>query len=305
MAGTYKAEHVRLQVADLEAAVEFYRDAFGLAVVERSDDAAYFGCGYDENYDLAVREGSPGVEHVAVRVEDAGRLEEYADRLAEAGIDARRTDGAEPGQEHGLRFELPSELSMELVTVVDKSYKHYYETALPSRGGLAPLDLNHHNFHSPDVEADAKLLRDVLDFKVSAVIDDWNQGAFLRKGDKHHDVAIFNHGNGPAEHASHHHTGFTVSSPDHMVRLLDRLNDHGMDIEFGIGRHFGGDNVFAYFRGPSDHRVELVCGMTDLDDDTPVEYVDDVERAVSAWHGGNLAIPESWLSCSGLATDAQ
>lgn len=300
MPGTYKAEHVRLQVEDLNSAVGFYEDAFGLAVVSREDGWVYLGCGYDENYDLAVREGAPGVEHVAVRIDDLSALDTYEKRLGDEGIASRRTDRDEPGQEHGLRFELPSELSMELVTVADKSYKHYYETALPGRGGLAPLDLSHHNFHSPMVERDAKLLCDTLDFKVSAVIDEWQDGAFLRRGDKHHDVAVFNHANGPAAHASHHHTGFTVSSVDHMVALLDRVNDHGIDIEFGIGRHFGGDNVFAYFKAPDGHRIELVHQMTELDDDTPVEYVDDVERAVSAWHGGNLAIPESWLSGSGL-----
>jgi len=301
MAGTYKTEHVRLVVPDLDAALGFYEDAFGLARVAREDEWVYLGCGYDENYDLAVREGSPGVEHVAVRVADADALPAYEERLDDADVPWRRTDGAEPGQERGLRLTLPSGLPLELVSVADKSYKHYYETALPGRGGLAPLDLNHHNFHSPDVERDAKLLRDVLDFKASAVIRDWQQGAFLRRGDRHHDVAIFSHAEGPDDRASHHHTGFTVSSVDHMVKLLDRVNDHGIDIEFGIGRHFGGDNVFAYFKAPDGHRIELVTEMTELDDDTPIEYVDDVERAVSAWHGGNLDIPESWLSGSGLA----
>lgn len=166
---------------------------------------------------------------------------------------------------------------MELVIVADKSYQHYYGTALPGRGGLAPLDLNHYNFHTPTVERDAKLLRDVLDFKVSAIINDWQDGAFLRQGDEHHDVAVFSHANGPEGHASHHHTGFTVSSVDHMVNLIDRLNDSGIDIEFGIGRHFGGDNVFAYFKAPDGHRIELVAQMTELDDITPVQYVDDVE----------------------------
>jgi len=300
MPGTFKTEHVRLQVEDLDAAATFYEEVLGLAPVDRADGWAYFGCGYDENYDLAIREGSPGIEHVAVRADAPGEVDAYEERLEDAGVDWRRTDGAEPGQERGLRFALPSGLSMELVSVADKAYKHYYETALPGRGGLAPLDLNHYNFHTPSVEADAKLLRDALDFKVSAVIKDWEQGAFLRRGDKHHDVAVFTHANGPDDRASHHHTGFTVSSVDHMVRLLDRLTDHGVDIEFGIGRHFGGDNVFAYFRAPDGHRIELVTGMTELDDDTPVQYVDDVERAVSAWHGGSLDIPDSWLSGSGL-----
>ena len=300
MAGTFKTEHVRLQVPDREAAVDFYETALGLVRIGEDDGWVYFGCGYDENYDLAVAEGDPGVEHTAVRVDDPAVLDTYAERLEAADVPHRRSDGEEPGQDHGLRVGLPSGMTLELVSVADKAYKHYYTTALEGRGGLAPLDLNHHNFHSPAVEADARLLVDELDFKVSAVINDWQDGAFLRYGDMHHDIAIFRHAEGPTDRASHHHTGFSVSSVDHMVRLLDRLNDYGLDIEFGIGRHFGGDNVFAYFRAPDGHRIELVFGMTELDDSTPVQYVEDVERAVSAWHGGNLEIPHSWLTASGL-----
>lgn len=61
MVGTYKTEHVRLQVEDLDNAVEFYEEAFGLAVVSRDDECVYFGCGYDENYDLAVQKGCRGL----------------------------------------------------------------------------------------------------------------------------------------------------------------------------------------------------------------------------------------------------
>lgn len=301
MPGTFKTEHVRLQVPDLDAATTFYRDVLGLAPVAHEGGWAYFGCGYDANFDLAVREGRPGIEHAAVRVADPAELDTYATRLADEGVETRRTDDEEPGQEYGLRFALPSGYPMELLTVRDKSYKHYYETALPGRGGLAPLDVNHVNFHSPDVERDATFLRDVLDFKVSAVIGDWEQGAFLRRGDRHHDVALFAYANDSPDHASHHHTGVSVSSVDHMVTLLDWLTDHGVDVEFGIGRHYGGDNVFAYVVAPDGHRIELVTQMTELDDDTPVEYVDDVERAVSAWHGGTLDIPASWTAGSGLA----
>jgi len=300
MAGASKAEHVSLRVPDLERAERFYADAFGLATVAREDEAVYLGCGFDENFDLALSEGAPGVEHVAVRAGDAERVALYEERLDERGLDPVRTDGDEPGQEVGVRVELPSGLPIELVTVADKSYKHFYEAALDDRGGLAPLDLDHYNYHSPDVEADARLLCDVLDFTPSAVIADWQAGAFLRRGDRHHDVAVFSHGAGPDDRASHHHTGFTVSSVDHMVKLLDRLTMHDTPLEFGIGRHFGGDNVFAYVRAPDGHRIELVTEMTELDDDTPVQNVSDVNRAVSAWHD-DVTIPESWLETSGLA----
>lgn len=300
MPGSYKADHICLQVADLDEAEAFYREAIGFTTIEHADDRVYLGCGFDANVDLALQEGPPGVEHVAVRVEDETLLDTYEHRLSEQNIAVIRTDGDEPTQESGIRFDLPSGLSMELVTVMDKGYKHYYKTAVPGRGGLAPLDFSHHNFHSPIVEEDSLFLREHLDFKVSAVINDWQDGAFLRRGDMHHDIAIFNHDGGPKDHASHHHAGFIVSSVDHMVKLLDRINDFGVDIEFGIGRHFGGDNVFAYFKAPDTHRIELVCQMTSLDDDTPVEFVEDVGRAVSAWHGENLTIPDSWVTTSGL-----
>jgi catechol 2,3-dioxygenase len=298
MPGSHKTEHVTLQVRDLDGAVDFYKNVFGLGVLARDDERVYLGCGFDENYDLAVQEGPPGIDHFAVRVDDPETLDIYEHRLEQNGIDSQR-EAREPGQEHGLRFKLPSEITMELVVVEDKSYKHYYEMVVPDRGGIAPLDLNHYNFHSPDVERDAKFLIDLLDFKVSAVIDDWNGGAFLRQGDFHHDVAIFNHEKGPERHASHHHTGFSVSSVDHMVQLIDRVVMHGGTLELGIGRHFGGDNIYAYFQAPDGHRIELVTQMTELDDNTPMINVDNTERAVSAWEE-ELELPESWLSCSGL-----
>lgn len=299
MAGTRKTEHVRLQVPDLETAVEFYDEIFGLTVIDRTDTTVYLGCGFDENYDLAVREGTPGIDHFAVRVDDPSRIDEYEHRFESQGVECSRTDGNEPNQECGLRLSLPSGITMELVTIEDKSYKHYYEMAVPGRGGLAPLDLDHYNFHSPDVERDGKFLRDVLDFKVSAIVGDWAEGAFLRRGDRHHDVALFNYDNAPKTHASHHHTGFQVSSIDHMAQLIDRLVMHGVNLELGIGRHFGGDNIFAYFKAPDGHRIELVTQMTELDDDTPPVRVDNVERAVSAWDE-DFELPDSWLSGSGL-----
>lgn len=300
MAGGHKAEHVRLRVDEPEESARFYDEALGLSVVDEQDGDVYLGCGLDENYDLAVIEGEPGIEHVAFRAETPNAIDDYERRLRAAGAEPRRTDGDEPGQREGVRVRLPSGLAVELVNVDDKQYKRTYRGALPNRGGIAPFDLNHYNYHAPDVERDASFLRDHLDFRASAVIDDWGAGAFLRRGDKHHDLAVFNHGGGPPDHAAHHHTGLSVSSVEHMVGILDRLTDRGVHIEFGIGRHYGGNNLFAYVRAPDGHRIELVTGMTELDGNTPVKHVDGVEQAVSAWHGGSIEIPESWKECSGL-----
>lgn len=299
MPGTRKVEHVRYQVRDRESVVDFYQNVLGLAEVDRRGGVVYMGCGFDQNYDLAVCEGSPGIEHFAFRVPDSEALERYDARLRDRGVETHRTDGTEPGQELGLRFDLPSDISMELVTVADKSYQHYYKTEVPGRGPVAPTDLNHYNFHSPIPERDTKFLTDILDFKATAVIDDWNSGAFLTRGDAHHDLAVLDHRDGPDSHASHHHTAFSVTSVEHMVYIIDEVVRNGGNLELGIGRHYSGNNLYAYFRPPDDHRIELVTQMTEVDENTPTLYVDSVDQAISAWEA-DVQPPDSWFGCSGL-----
>lgn len=301
MPGASKAEHVTLQVENMGEAIAFYEDVLGLAEITRQNGTVYYGCGLDQNYDVAIREGAPGVEHVAVRVKDESVLEQYEERVAAEGANFERTGGDEPGQEAGLRVELPSHLPIELVTVADKTYKHSDSTAVDGRGGSAPLDLDHYNYTSPAVKEDAEFLRDVLGFSISDVVgEDWSGGAFLRKGDTHHDIGLLQLPGTPETHASHHHTAFTVRSVDHMVQLIDRIRHAGLYLELGIGRHYAGDNLYCYFQADDGHRVELTFQMAELDDDSPTSFVDSPEEAITAWRDG-FEIPESFLHGSGLA----
>lgn len=301
MTGGGKGEHVTLQVEELGEAAKFYEDVLGLAEITREDGTVYYGCGYDGNYDLAIREGAVGVDHIAVRVADADKLEDYEERLAADDVRFERTDGTEPGQERGLRFELPSHLQLELVSVTDKTYQHSENPAIDGRAGIAPVDLNHFNFMSPDVKRDAKFMRDVLDFSVSeAILEDWSGGAFLRKGAKHHDIAILERADSSTNRADYHHTAFSVRSADHMVQLIDRVQQVGVDLEVGIGRHHGGDNLYSYFVAPDGHRIELTAQMAELDEDTPTLVRDTDESRFNAWRD-NEEIPASFARGSGLA----
>lgn len=299
MPGTHKAEHVKLQVEDIQVAEDFYRNVMGLTEIESDNSTKYLGCGLDSNYDLAIEEGEPGVEHVAVRVSDVKKLDIYEERLTDDGFETVRTGGDEPGQEHGLRFRLPSGLAVELVTVEDKQYKHGESAAVEGRHIGAPLDINHYTFVSPDVKRDAQFLENYADFKISEIVDDWSGGAFLRRGDKHHDIAIFNLPGAPEDRASHHHTAFSLSSTDHMVQMIDAVCQAGVNLEYGIGRHHAGDNLYSYFQAPDGHRIELNPSMGELDDNTPTRRVDDVAEATVAWKD-SFNPPESFLKGSGL-----
>lgn len=292
MPGVHKFEHAELRVEDLEAAADFYTDVIGLVEIERQDGTRYLGTGLDENYDVALSEGGTGISHFAVRVGGADDLDHYEERLAEGGVETERNDGGnEPGQEAGLRFDLPSGTRMELATVTDRRYHHTNETPAGKPGGVAPVDVDHITLVSPDVETDATFLADHLDFDISSVVTDGEEweGAFTRRGDYHHDVAFLPN---PVEELTVHHMAWEVRSIDHMKAFIDRLSQHGTDLELGIGRHYAGDNIFSYFWTPGGNRIELTAEMATIDPEAETEYMP-FEQALSAW--GPIEFPPSFV----------
>jgi len=49
------------------------------------------------------------------------------------------------------------------------------------------------------------------------------------------------------------------------------MRDHGRQVEWGLGRHGPGNNVFAYFVGPDDFVIEYTAEIQQVDDATPVK----------------------------------
>lgn len=288
MGGVRRLEHVGLSVVELDSAVEFYTDVLGLVELDRSDGTIYLGCGLDGNFDLAVSEGGTGVDHFAVRVDQSG-LERRLERLEEASVDVTRTDGAEPGQRAGARFDLPSgNLSMELVTVDDVRYQNAADveglpTAAPvhpDRSSVAPIDLSHVTVMTPALRTDVEFLRDVLDFRVSDVGvtpgDEWEM-VFVRTGDYHHDVALFDD---PED--TLHHVAWEMRDMNHIRDLSDVLAASGHGLEVGPVRHGPGSNVAAYFREPGGNRFEMTADVETVGPDAEMRThrVDEVPFCV-------------------------
>lgn len=292
MSGVKKFEHATLRVTDLDDAVQFYTDVLGLVELDRTNGTVYLGCGLDENYDVGLREGGTGVEHFAVRVDDADELARYESRLREAGVETARTDGAEPNQVEGVRFTLPSGVDMELVTVADESYHHPTET-VGDRPRVTPRDVDHVNLMSWDVDRDLDVLTEVLDFAVSDEIvgeSGFTIQAWARSGEFHHDVAI-----STADNVAYtlHHLSFEVDNLEHVKAICDRLVQKGHRLELGPSRHNAGANNFAYLWTPGGNRVELTAEMATVDEgaETGVREIDRTTNTVSAW-GGVEPTPE-------------
>jgi catechol 2,3-dioxygenase len=89
--------HVHLKVADLDRALEFYRDVLGFEVMQRWGDAAAFvsAGGYHHHIGLNTWEskggsppppGSTGLFHLAIRYPTRAALAQALRRVAEAGV---------------------------------------------------------------------------------------------------------------------------------------------------------------------------------------------------------------------------
>lgn len=298
MVDIHRIEHARIGVEDLTTASSFYRDGLGLVKLEESDGVVYLGCGRDDNYDVALVEGETGIEHFAVRATDAGVVDAYERRLADSEVATERTDGAEPGQEAGVRFSLPSGVDMEVVAVADDPY-HHYEEAHPSRGGQAPVDLNHIQFLTPDLESDMVFLRDTARLKISEIAGPREDPeiAFARCNTYHHDVALkSSDALGETDETSLHHLAFGFDSVDHLVNAVDSAVNAGCEFERGIGRHYGGNNIYAYLWTPGGNRLEFNTQMATLLREEPV-LSEDYESATTAW---GPEAPESFKKGSGL-----
>lgn len=301
MAKLQRIEHACMGVEDLETAVAFYTEAMGLVELGRESETVYLGCGRDENYDLAVKEGGTGLEHVAVRASGVDVVDQYEGRFADEGVPAERTDGAEPGQTAGIRFELPSGVSMEIVAVEDVGYQHFERTHR-LRGGQAPADVDHVQFLTPNLTEDLEFLRDVVGFAVSETAGprDDPEIAFARCNTFHHDVALKSTtALGESDEASLHHVAWGFDGIDHLKRFVDGVVSAGCSIERGIGRHHGGNNIYAYFWEPGGNRFELCTEMAVVRTTEPA-HSEDYESATTAW---GPPAPESFARGSGLFGD--
>ncbi|WP_165874897.1 VOC family protein [Natrarchaeobius oligotrophus] len=284
-------EHAVVRVTDLDAAVEFYTEQLGLIEIDRNDDTVYLGCGLDDRFDLGVTEGGTGLDHVAIRITD-DQFDEFERRFEEDGVDYEYTGDEEPGDRRGLTVTSPTGIDYELLVVDVERYLQVNDTGLPERSAFTPTDFDHVNLCSNDVESDVEFVKDVLDFDVSEIQRDPDEGhyelVFTRFGDYHHDVA-FTITDTPDYNL--HHISFTFPSVDHMKTMIDELARNDVEMESAMSRHRAGNNIFAYFWTPTGNRIELSTEMTALPPETDTVHREETFTFTS-W--GGITPPESF-----------
>ncbi len=123
-----------------------------------------------------------------------------------------------------------------------------------------PLKLSHVVLNSAKIDEQTAFFIDLLGFRLS---DSTDMMDFIRCCADHHSIALAR-GEGP----SLNHMAYEVASIDGLMRGAGRMKQNGFNIEWGVGRHGPGDNVFSYFVEPNGFVVEYTSEIEQVDEST-------------------------------------
>jgi 2,3-dihydroxy-p-cumate/2,3-dihydroxybenzoate 3,4-dioxygenase len=242
--------YVRLGTRDLAGADRFAREVVGLEHA-RSEAGAMYYRSDQRDHTLVYFEGDPADQRVGFELRDADALDAAAAALSDAGIDVRRASATECEQRRvraGVCFDDPSGNHIELVVRPDHSGVRHF----PSRdAGITGF--SHIGLCSTDPLRDEAFWTGQLGARVS---DRIGNAALLRIDEVHHRIALF-----PTTHAGVQHVNHQVASIDDVMRAWYQLQQWGVRVVFGPGRHPTSGAVFLYFEGPDGMIYEYSTGV--------------------------------------------
>jgi catechol-2,3-dioxygenase len=152
-----------------------------------------------------------------------------------------------------------------------------------------PTRLGHLVLKVRDVRKSVAFYEEVVGLTVS----DWIDGnmVFMRAGSDHHDLALLQLPAGAPElpaaaHSCLEHFSYRVESVEDIMAITAMLQQRGIEIDRGPGRHGPGENTFIVFRDPDGNNVEFYSDMQQID---PA-----MEHLPQVWDGGRLDTFDRW-----------
>jgi len=253
------------QVPDLAAAKKFYENFWGLDIAAEEGDTVYLRGTGSEHHALALREGG---EKKLLRVNLAAADKQTVDGLYQkasglgASVDAP-VDLDGPAGGYGFVFR---DLNDREYCVSAGVAQHVAKPASPDR----PIKISHVVLNSPDRENQSSQFVDLLGFKFS---DRTGFMDFIRCSSDHHAIAYTS-----IDNPTLNHCAFEMPSHDALMHGSGRMKRSGHPVEWGVGRHGPGNNVFAYFIDPNGYVIEYTAVVEQVDDSYKIGMPKDWER---------------------------
>jgi len=246
---------IELGVKDLNQSAAFYGHVWGLEPIASENDAVHLRANGGEHHIVTLRErpkaGMLGVHFAANDKTAVNALHAKAKAFGAEVLGDPADLPRSAGGGYGFRFRTPEG---QILNVSSDVAQH--PNAVNDRS--KPAKLSHVVLNSPKVEDQTKFFIDLLGFKLSDSTDMMN---FIRCCADHHSIAMAR-GEGP----SLNHMAYEVANIDGLMRGAGRLKASGFNVEWGVGRHGPGDNVFTYFVEPNGFVVEYTTEIEQIDE---------------------------------------
>lgn len=264
--GIMRLGRAELKVMDLEKSVDYYTNVIGLEVTGRSEGRVYMKAWdeYDHHSIVLQEASSPGLDHLAFKVENLEDLAQFEKKVELFGCSVRRvSSGTRLGEGQAIRIETPTGHQVELyhdIEVLGKKVGTVNPHPWPAETrGIAPHALDHCLLTGEDVETATRFFMEVLNFKqsekITTVDGEVMLGSFLFTGNKAHDIAFVK---GPDKKL--HHAAFHVDNFYEVLKAADILTRNEVQIEVTPTRHGITRGQTIYFFDPSGNRNEAFCG---------------------------------------------
>jgi len=247
---------VEISASNLDRAAAFYTDVWNLQSQASEPSARYFRGTGRYHHILGLHEGpATTIQRVVFDVADRNKLEALhrAVTAAKAGPVTPIKNLTTPGGGGGFGCKDPEGRNFAFVCgIADHSGEN---PNIKDR----PVKVTHVNLNCADHAASSAYFTNVLGFTMA---DDTDLLRFMRCGNSdHHSVVL-------ARIASTtlNHIAFEMPDLDSVMRGAGRMKEAGYPIEWGVGRHLCGNNVFAYFAGPDELPIEYTAEVDQADD---------------------------------------
>lgn len=252
---------IDLDVVDLARSLDFYTRVWGLFLVGdvvKSECCLRASSG--EHHVLSLRQSNVArMGGISFAVDSRVAVDFFHKKAQASGVKIIRAPSELPpgrGGGYGVCLEGPEGLRLTIsadIALVD---------ALPADSSK-PIKLTHVVINAADMPALSRFFQEFFGFQLS---DTTNIMEFTRCSTKgrltdHHTVALA-HG----DCLSLNHAAFEMSDINGLMYGAGRLIENGYDIEWGLGRHGPGNNVFTYYIDPDGFAIEYTTEMEKIND---------------------------------------
>jgi catechol 2,3-dioxygenase-like lactoylglutathione lyase family enzyme len=280
MAAVTDLQYVALAVPDLEAERRFFLETWGLELAAEQDGMVYLATAASPHpYVIRLRQDAEKkTDLIGFTAASRADVDALAEQVKAAGCKIISEPGSASGPAGGYAFRFfdPDGHAIEIVAEATQR-----QARALTRGESIPLQISHIVLHSPTHKDLERFYRDVLGFRLSDWLGDFM--VFLRCSSAHHRLAIL-----PGPPALNH-IAFDVESVDDLMRGLARMNEAGVTLQWGPGRHTAGNNTFSYYTTPNGNTVEYTSDLEEVDEETwePTVYKPGLE-VMDQWGTGRI-----------------